>query len=180
MSIETIARRYAAALADVVIKNGETEIVRNELGQFAVLMTENPQLAEVFRNPAVNFDNKKNVLESLIAKTRPTKTTANFLRVLQRNHRLADLPVVNERFNAVLEVRAGLVTAEVTTAQPLAAAQQTALQTRLQEMTGKRVNLNFKIDPEIIGGVVTRIGSTVYDGSVKNQLQHLKEQMIRS
>jgi F-type H+-transporting ATPase subunit delta len=72
------------------------------------------------------------------------------------------------------------VTAEVTTAQPLAAAQQTALQTRLQQMTGKRVNLNFKIDPEIIGGVVTRIGSTVYDGSVKNQLQHLKEQMIRS
>jgi F-type H+-transporting ATPase subunit delta len=180
MSIETIARRYAAALADVVIKNGETEIVRNELGQFAVLMTENPQLAEVFRNPAVAFDNKKNVLESLIAKTRPTKTTANFLRVLQRNHRLSDLPVVNERFNAVLEVRAGLVTAEVTTAQPLAAAQQTALQTRLQQLTGKRVNLNFKIDPEIIGGVVTRIGSTVYDGSVKNQLQKLKEQMIRS
>ena len=68
----------------------------------------------------------------------------------------------------------------VATAQPLAASQQTALQTRLQQMTGKRVNLNFKIDPEIIGGVVTRIGSTVYDGSVKNQLQHLKEKMIRS
>lgn len=180
MSIETIARRYAVALADVVTKNNETGVVKNELEQFSALMTENAQLLEVFRNPAVPFDNKKNLLDALIARTRPTKTTANFLRVLQRNHRLADLPAVNNRFNAVLEDRAGLVTAEVTTAQPLAQAQQTALQTRLQQMTGKRVNLNFKIDPTIIGGVVTRIGSTVYDGSVKNQLQRLKEQMIRS
>ncbi len=180
MSIETVARRYAVALADVVTKNGEIEIIRDELGQFAALMTGNPQLLEIFRNPAVPFENKRNVLESLIAKARPAKTTANFLRVLQRNHRLADLPVVNERFNTVLEERAGLITAEVTTAQPLAAAQQTALQTRLQEITGKRVKLDFRINPEIIGGVVTRIGSTVYDGSVKNQLQQLKEKMIRS
>lgn len=180
MSIETIARRYAAALADVVTKSGETDVVKNELEQFASLMTENPQLSDVFLNPAVAFEDKKKVLESLIAKTRPVKTTANFLRVLQRNHRLSDLPAVNERFKVVLEQRAGLVTAEVTTAQPLAAAQAAALQTRLQEMTGKKVNLNFKIDPEIIGGVVTRIGSTVYDGSVKNQLQQLKEKMIRS
>jgi F-type H+-transporting ATPase subunit delta len=180
MSIQTVARRYAAALADVVIKNGETEIVRNELDQFAAVMTENQQLAEIFRSPAVLYDNKKNLLEGLIARTAPTKTTANFLRVLQRNHRLADLPVINERFKTVLEERAGLVTAEVTTAQPLASNQQTALQTKLQQMTGKQVSLNFKIDPEIIGGVITRIGSTVYDGSVKNQLQELKEQMIRS
>ena len=180
MSIETVARRYAAALADVVAKSGETEIVRSELAQFVGLMTENPQLAEIFRNPAVPYENKNNILETLIARTRPNKTTANFLRVLQRNHRLADLPAIYGRFNTVLEERAGLVTAEVTTAEPLAAAQQTALAARLQQITGKRVNFNFKIDPEIIGGVVTRIGSTVYDGSVKNQLQQLKEKMIRS
>lgn len=180
MSIQTIARRYATALVDVVTKQGEIDLVRNELAQFSALMTENNQLSEIFRNPAVPFDNKKNILETLLARTRPAKTTANFLRVLQRNHRLSDLPAINERFNQVLEERAGLVTAEVTTAQPLAADQQTALQAKLQLMTGKRVNLNFKIDPEIIGGVVTRIGSTVYDGSVKNQLQHLKEKMIRS
>ena len=180
MSNETVARRYAAALADVVVKSGETEAVRNELAQFVGVMTENPQLAEIFRNPAVPYDNKNNLLETLIARTRPVKTTANFLRVLQRNHRFADLPAVYERFNTVLEERAGLVTAQVTTAEPLAAAQQTALAARLQQITGKRVNLNFKIDPEIIGGVVTRIGSTVYDGSVKNQLQQLKEKMIKS
>lgn len=180
MSIQTVARRYANALADVVTKNGETEIVKTELKQFQNLMTQTPQLAEVFRNPAVPYEQKSRVLESLIQKTKPAKTTANFLRVLLKNARLGDLSVVNERFAHVLEERAGMVTAEVTTAQPLSTEQQTKLQTRLQNVTGKKVNLNFKIDPEIIGGVVTRIGSTVYDGSVKNQLEQLREKMIRS
>lgn len=180
MSIQTVARRYANALADVVTKNGETEIVKNELSQFQQIMTESPQLGEVFRNPAVPADQKSRVLETLIGRTKPAKTTANFLRVLLRNARLGDLSAVNERFAAVLEERGGMVTAEVMTAQALSAEQQAALQTKLQGVTGKKVNLNFKINPDIIGGVVTRIGSTVYDGSVKNQLEQLREQMIRS
>jgi F-type H+-transporting ATPase subunit delta len=180
MSIQTVARRYATALADVATKNSEISVVNTELVQFQEMMTENETLREVFRNPAVPYDKKSRLLETLIARTRPTKTTANFLRVLLKNARLADLDAINERFLAILEERAGLVSAEVTTAQPIDAAQQNALQLKLQQMTGKTVSLNFKIDPEIIGGVVTRIGSTVYDGSVKNQLQQLKEQMIRS
>ncbi len=180
MSIETVARRYANALVDVVTKNNELSTVQSELGQFAGLMQQSPQLAQVLRNPAVAYDQKSKILESLIERTTPTKTTANFLRVLLRNARLADLNVINDRFNQVIEERAGLVSAEITTAQPLAADQQTALQNKLQTVTGKKVVLNFKINPEIIGGVVTRIGSTIYDGSIKNQLQQLKEQMIKS
>ena len=180
MSVETVARRYATALADVVIKTGETEIVRNELGQFQHLMTESPQLGGVFRNPAVPYEQKNRLLETLLARTKPVKTTANFLRILLKNARLGDLNAVASRFAHVLEERAGMVSADVTTAQPLSTDQQTVLQTKLQSITGKKVNLNFKIDPEIIGGVVTRIGSTVYDGSVKNQLEQFREQMIRS
>jgi F-type H+-transporting ATPase subunit delta len=180
MSHETVARRYANALADVVTKNGEASIIRVELSQFQNLMNETPQLTEVFRNPAVPHEQKSRLLETLIARTKPTKTTANFLRVLLRNARLGELKLVNQRFAHVLEVRAGIVSADITTAQPLSPEQQTALQTKLQMMTGKKVNLNFKIDAEIIGGVVTRIGSTVYDGSVKNQLEQLREKMIRS
>lgn len=180
MSNETVARRYANALVDVVAGNNELQTVQNELGQFADLMQQSQQLAEVLRNPAVAYDQKSKILETLIQRTTPAKTTANFLRVLLRNARLADLNVINERFNHVLEERAGLVSAEVTTAQPLAPDQQTALQNKLQTVTGKKVVLNFKINPEIIGGVVTRIGSTVYDGSIKNQLEQLKQQMIRS
>jgi F-type H+-transporting ATPase subunit delta len=163
-----------------VVKTGETELVGNELEQFRHLMTQSPQLGEVFRNPAVPYDQKSSLLETLLARTKPVKTTANFLRILLKNSRLGDLDAVANRFAAVLEERAGMVSAEVTTAQSLSTAQQTVLQNKLQTITGKKVNLNFKIDPEIIGGVVTRIGSTVYDGSVKNQLEQFREQMIRS
>lgn len=180
MSVETVARRYAAALVDVTIKNGETQLIQAELQQFSRLMQDSPQLGEVFHNPAVSYEQKSGILETLIERTGPAKTTANFLRVLLKNARLGDLKVISQRFNTVLEERAGLVSAEVTTAQPLAPEQQIALQTKLQNVTGKKVRLDFKINPEIIGGVVTRIGSTVYDGSVKNQLEQLREKMIKS
>ena len=180
MSVETVARRYANALVDVVAQNNEISVVQTELGQFAQLMNESPQLAVVFRNPAVPYEQKSKILETLLQRTNPAKTTANFLRILLQNARLADLSVIVERINTVLEERAGIVSAEVTTAQPLAPEQQTALQSKLQTVTGKKVVLNFKINPEIIGGVVTQIGSTIYDGSIKNQLEQLREQMIRS
>lgn len=180
MSVETVARRYAVALADVVAKNGNTETVKNELSQFQNLMAESIQLGEVFRNPAVPHDQKSRLLETLLARVKPDQTTANFLRVLLKNARLGDLEAVNKKFSSILEERAGMVSADVTTATPLSTVEQTALQTKLQTVTGKKVNLNFKIDPEIIGGVVTRIGSTIYDGSVKNQLEQFKEQMIKA
>lgn len=179
MSVETVARRYAVALADVVTKNNEAEIVADELRAFRNLMSESPQLGEVFRNPSVPAEQKSGILETLIERTKPTKSTANFLRILLKNARLGDLNVVADRFTSVLEERNGIVAADITTAQPLSAEQQAALQSRLQNVTGKKVALNFQIDENIIGGVVTRIGSTIYDGSVKNQLQQLKEQMIR-
>ncbi|MBC7796626.1 MAG: F0F1 ATP synthase subunit delta [Pyrinomonadaceae bacterium] len=180
MSIETIARRYANALADVVTKTGETSVIQDELKQFERIMFENKNLHAVFSNPAVPSNQKSNLLETLLQKTQPKKTTANFLRVLLQNHRLDNLNVVNNSFANLLEERAGLVSAEITTAQPLAAEQQTALRQKLEQSTGKKVVLNFKIDESIIGGVLTRIGSTLYDGSVKNQLSQLKQEIIKA
>lgn len=178
MSIETVARRYATALADVVTKSGEAEIVRAELKQWEAMMTANEELTSVFSNPAINHDSKEKVLENLIAKTKPSRTTANFLRVLLKNSRLTELAEINERFAAVLEERSGAVAAKVVSARPLTADEQADLQNSLSKLTGKRVNLNFDIDQSIIGGVVTTIGSTVYDGSVKTQLENLRQQLI--
>lgn len=180
MSVETIARRYAAALADVVTKQNETGKIKIELKTWEDLMNANANLREVFGNPAISQPEKEKVLESLIEKTKPAPTTANFLRVLLRNGRLTELGPINSRFESVLEERAGIVSAKITSARPLGEGEKRELQTSLEKMTGKRVNLNFDIDREIIGGVVTTIGSTVYDGSVKTQLQNLKQQMIKS
>ena len=179
MSNFTVARRYAAALADVVGQPNETNEVQAELLQFEKIMTESPLLGEIFGNPSVPYEQKSKVLETLLGKTKPRPTTANFLRVLLRNQRLAELPFVNQRFAAVLQERAGVVAAEITTAQPLAETEKTALQARLEAVTGKKVLLKYQINDEIIGGIVTRIGSTIYDGSVKSQLENLKTQLIK-
>lgn len=178
MSSETVARRYAGALADVVLKTGETDTVKNELKIWEQLIGTNLELETAFRNPSVAQLNKENVLNGLLDKTKPTRTTANFLRVLLRNSRLTDLGEINKRFDAVLEERSGRTAAQVTSANELSDAQKSELKNNLEKLTGKQVTLNFDINKEIIGGVVTRIGSTVYDSSVRTQLENLREQLI--
>jgi F-type H+-transporting ATPase subunit delta len=178
MSVETVARRYATALADVVIKSGETESVKNELKTWEQMMAANADLQNAFRNPAIAQANKEKVLEGLLAKAKPSKTTSNFLRVLLRNRRLTELGHINQRFESVLEERSGAAIAEVISARDLSDSQRNELKANLEKLTGKQIKLNFAIDPEIIGGVVTRIGSTVYDGSVKTQLENLREELI--
>jgi F-type H+-transporting ATPase subunit delta len=178
MSIEVVARRYASALADVVLKTGETETVKGELLQWSVIINANTDLYDAFNNPAIPRSQKEKVLQSLIERTRPAKTTANFLRVLLRNGRLTVLSRINERFAAELEERSGIVSAEVISARELPAGERSELQSRLEKLTGKQIKLNFNINQDIIGGVITRIGSTVYDGSVKTRLENLKQQLV--
>jgi F-type H+-transporting ATPase subunit delta len=177
LSVQAVARRYAAALADVVTARGEAREVREELSAWETLMRTNALLLEVFRNPTIPYDQKQRVLKALIERTRVRPTTANFLQVLLRNQRLADLSEINKNFTQELERRSGIVSAQVTTARPVPEQAQESLRAQLAELTGSNVRLQFAVDEELIGGIVTRIGSTVYDGSVRNQLQRIKERM---
>lgn len=178
MSVETIARRYASALADVIENSADKDKVADELRTWAQLLSANPELQEVFSNPAIAQQKKENVLNSLLAKTSPAQTTSNFLKVLLRNGRLAEIAAINERLEAVLEERSGVVTARIVSARSLSETEKNELKENLENLTGKRIRPNFVTDANIIGGVVTQIGSTVYDGSVKTQLENLRVQMI--
>jgi F-type H+-transporting ATPase subunit delta len=172
-----MARRYAAALADVVVARGEAREVQDELSAWESMLTSNSDLLEVFRNPTIPYDQKRNVLNALNARARVRPTTANFLQVLLRNQRLPDLSEINKRFARELDDRSGVVLAQVTTARPVPSSLQDGLQERLSKLTGRRVRLQFAVDEDLIGGVTTRIGSTVYDGSVRTQLQQIRQQM---
>lgn len=178
MSSQTVARRYATALADVVIPRGEAVVVQNELNAWQEMFTANEMLLEVFRNPTIGYEKKRTILEKLIDKSKVSPTTTNFLQVLLRNQRLAELGEVNARFAQVLDERAGQIAAEVTTARPVAEGTKEALAAKLGTITGKRVKLTYAQDEELIGGLVTRIGSTVYDGSVRSQLEQVRSKMI--
>jgi F-type H+-transporting ATPase subunit delta len=176
MSVELVARRYATALADVVGKDYQN--VQEELKTFEAIMTESKELASMFANPSLAHAGKVRVLESLLEKTKPNKTTANFLKVLLENGRIVNLAQINKAFVTVLAERSGEMSAQVTSARELSAKEQKDLESNLEKMTGRKINLAYEIDKEIIGGIVTRIGSTVYDSSVKTQLDNLKKQLL--
>ena len=177
MSLQTVARRYATALADVAIERREEREVQNELDQWAEMIEAYPQLKEVFANPTVVYDHKRKVLEDLISRARVRETTASFLRVLLKNQRLSQLREIAERFGQVLDERGGVVPAHVTTARPIPEDLRNSLRDTLTVATGRKVRLSFTTDESIIGGLVARIGSTIFDGSVQNQLDRLANEM---
>jgi F-type H+-transporting ATPase subunit delta len=177
LSLQTIARRYATALADVAIDRNEEREVQRELDQWASMIEAHPQLKEVFDNPTIVYDHKRKVVEDLIARTRVRETTASFLRVLLRNQRLSQLRDVAVRFGLILDERGGMVAAHVTTARPIPEELKSSLHETLAAATGRKVRLSFSTDESIIGGLVARIGSTIYDGSVQSQLDRLAAEM---
>lgn len=177
MSLQTVARRYAAALADVTIERREERDVQNELDQWAAMMEAAPQLKEVFANPTVAYDQKRKVLEDLISRSRVRDTTASFLRVLLKNQRLSQLRDIAERYGLILDERGGMVAANVITARPIPEELKNSLHETLAAATGRKVRLSFTTDEAIIGGLVARIGSTIFDGSVQNQLERLSESL---
>ena len=180
MSVETVARRYASALADIAVKSGASAPVQTELKTWEEMLNSNTELRQVFHNPSIPQDSKEKILEGLISKAAPSPTTANFLRVLLRNKRLTELGAINERFDTVLDERGGVISAKVISARPLTDSELADLKANLIKITdGKEIKLNFEIDESLIGGAITRVGSTVYDGSVKTQLELLKEEMIK-
>jgi F-type H+-transporting ATPase subunit delta len=177
LSSQTVARRYASALADVIIERGEEAPVQEELSAWQGMILENALLLEAFSNPTVAFEQKAAVLNELIARTKVRATTANFLRLLQKNQRIAELPQINAALTEVLDQRSGVLGAQVLSARPVSDSTKASLEAKLGQMTGKKIRLSFDTDESLLGGIVTRIGSTIYDGSVRNQLRRLGEEL---
>ncbi|MCS6874725.1 MAG: ATP synthase F1 subunit delta [Pyrinomonadaceae bacterium] len=180
MGTETIARRYAIALAEVAEKRNQTEEIRKELEQMELLLAENKKLAQVFSNPVFNHESKEKILETLIQKTKPLSTTANFLRVLLRNSRFAYLPLIRKSFEEVIAEKRNEVCAKIVSARDLSEKEQEELIQNLEKRTGKRIKLEITINPEVIGGIVATVGSTVFDGSIKNRLEILRDRLMNN
>lgn len=180
MSLTTIANRYACALADVITERSEMNEVVAELADFAGLMNSHQQLREVFASPVISVDRKRGVLHELLEKLQLRQTSSNFLRLLLDNLRLHNLDQMLRALSRELDSRTNVVSAEVTTAREINEHEKTMLAEKLKTATGKQVRLQFHTDPNIIGGVVTRIGSLVYDGSIKNQLALMKQRLMNA
>ena len=180
MSVTTIANRYARALADVITERGEMNQVVAELNGFASMMAGHDQVRDVFASPVLSADRKRAVLGELLSKMQLRPTSSNFVRLLLDNSRLHNLDQMMRALARELDSRTNIVSAEITTARDISQQEETMLADKLKAATGKQVRLQFRTDPGIIGGVVTRIGSVVYDGSIKSQLAQMKQRLMNA
>jgi F-type H+-transporting ATPase subunit delta len=174
------AGRYARALFDVAIKErADVEKVQSDLQQFVDLFAQHPSLAHTLGNPAIPASKKKAVAQALIERAGGlSPMVAKLMLLLAERDRLALLPDLARIYGERVMDHLNVIRAEVTTAVELAPDRLLALENGLQQATGRKVVLESKVDPSIIGGVITRLGSTVYDGSVTTQLQKLKQSLV--
>ena len=181
MTAGAAASRYARALFDVVLKEAkDVEKVQGELQQFADLFAQ-PQLAQILGNPGIPASKKKALAQALIARAgQVTPPLAKLIVVLAEKDRLTLLPGIARAYSERVMDHLKIVRGEVTTATPLAPEKLRLLEQGLAKATGRQVVLQARVDPSIIGGVVTRLGSTVYDGSVTTQLQKMKQSLIEA
>ncbi|MCU1383717.1 MAG: synthase delta chain [Acidobacteria bacterium] len=181
MTNKTAAIRYARALLDVAIKEqADLELIEHELSQFADLFKQYPLLEKVLLNPAVPVPRKRAAVADLLAQAKFTPIVSKLLTLLADRDRLVLVPELLAAYRDRLLDFRGIVRAEVTTATPLDAARTDAVQRGLASLTGRTVQLATRVDPSIIGGLVARIGSTVYDASVTRQLEKMKERLVES
>ena len=179
MTMRASAVRYARALLDVTISETDPAQAEQELAAFAALLEQHPNLQGALLNPAVPAAGKRAVVQALLDRTTPSAPVGKLLLLLAERDRLAILPDLLTVYRERLLEHQRVIRAEVTTAAPMAEARATELADRLARATGRTVKMTTRVDPAIIGGIVTRIGSTVYDGSVAAQLQALRQRLAR-
>jgi F-type H+-transporting ATPase subunit delta len=174
------ATRYARALFDTLLaEHGDLVKAQEDLGGFASLVASNYALARALANPAIPADRKRGVVEQLIARSGSLHpAVAKLLLLLADRDRLGLLGELVEAFDERLLDYQRVVRAEIVTAEPLPAERVTELAGRLKTATGRDVRLQARVDESIIGGAITRIGSTVYDGSIMRQLERLRETLV--
>jgi F-type H+-transporting ATPase subunit delta len=153
------------------------ETIASELMLAAEVVGGDPRLMRFFDDPSVARSFKDKAIGSLGTEAKLSELTRRFLGVLVENRRVAALPAIARAFEAIKDERLGIVAAEATTAVALSAAEQKRLRESLETMTGRTVRLALRVDPGVIGGARTRIGSKVYDGTVKRRLLALRDRL---
>ncbi|MFV9644460.1 MAG: ATP synthase F1 subunit delta [Desulfobacterales bacterium] len=171
----TIARRYAKALLLIGKDDGQAEIYRGELNEIAGLLDRAPELEQAICNPLYDVSSRKQVLFAIIGKLNPSNIMASYLLLLFDKGRMGFLQSINELYHKLADELKGIARASLVSATELSSETVEKISNALSTRTGKDVILEVKQDPELIGGIVTRIGDLVLDGSVKTQLLNMRE-----
>jgi F-type H+-transporting ATPase subunit delta len=178
MTNRTAALRYARALFDVALKEqADLNRIETELAAFSELFTARPDLAKVLLNPAVPAPRKRAAVAEVVVHANPHPIVGKLMVLLAERDRLVVLPDILAAYRDRMLDHQKVVRAEVTTAMPLSAEREGAIRDSLARVTGRTVNLTATVNPAIVGGMVARVGGTIYDASVTTQLQKMKQQL---
>lgn len=176
--MSAVLGRYARAYADVAVKNKlNPEKTIAEFQQMADVVNSSRELRNVLQNPAVTREQKLKLLDSIIHHIGATKMLRNFLAVLIDNRRIGNIGDLLEQFKQELDRRMGIAEAKVSSVRELSAAEKKSLEQQLATLTGKTVRATYSQDPSLLGGVLVRVGSTIYDGSVQGRLQRMRQEL---
>ena len=178
MTSRTAATRYARAVLDVATKeSADLDTIARELDEFVAFFGQQPALEGLLLNPAIPAPRKRAAMEQITQRTGFSPIASKLLVLLADRDRLALLKDISAIYRDLLADRQNVVRAEVTSAEPLPKDRIDAIEKRLATITGKRVAMTTKVDKDIIGGVIARVGSTVYDASIATQLKKIRDRL---
>ncbi len=181
MTGNIVARRYARALFAIGQERGEAELKKygNDLQQLAEVLDGTPELMRLFRNPVFTVAEKKGVVTKVVAKTKPCKVVKNFCLLLADKKRLDCLPDIQAYFSVILDEVQGIVRGNLTTAIELNDPLKKKIKDQLEKQSGRKIVLEYGVDPGILGGLKLKVGDKVLDASIRAQLDSLKENIKR-
>jgi F-type H+-transporting ATPase subunit delta len=171
------ASRYAKALLDVLYPHKAQQGLE-QLQRFSALLAEQPDVRRVFENPTISAERRKALLKEVGDAYSFDPAVRNFLNLLVERNRIDLIDEIAQTYQRFLDTKMGIVPARVISATPLDATQQQQVAAKLQAATGKTVRMELSTDPALIGGVVAEVGSTIYDGSIRQRLQSFRKSLV--
>ena len=176
--MSAVTSRYARAFVDVVV-GGKLDATRTlqELQTIVVALQSSPELRKVWESPAIPAQQKRHLLDAIVQKQGLSRPLRNFVAVLMDHRRIPLIAEVAKDFEKELNSRLGFAEAHITSARELTPAQRRDLESQLEKLIGKKVRARYDRDESILGGAIVQVGSTIYDGSVKGQLERIREQL---
>jgi F-type H+-transporting ATPase subunit delta len=179
--MSVLSLRYAHAFASVASSSHlDAAAAQQQLADFSATLAGSCELREVLMNPSITTDQKLKVLDAIAGRIGMFPQVRNFLAVIMDHQRLSELDEILAEYHAVADEQSNMTEAEITSARPLNDQDRAELEAQVEKLAGGRVRTTYRQDATLLGGAVVRIGSTVYDGSIRAQLQQLKQKLVNA
>jgi F-type H+-transporting ATPase subunit delta len=175
----SLARRYAKAIFDIGTQQGDLTKLGQDIRSLAKAMNESAELGTALTNPAIRRSDRRKVIDGLLQSIGVQTASRNLVYLLLDGERMGTLPGISRALDEMIEAKAGRVTAEVVSAKPLDPSQLSQINAALEKLSGKKVSVTTRQDPELLGGVVAKVGDTVYDGSLRTQLRAIRDELSK-